>query len=187
MRNKFPESYYKRAIKELLSQDELLSASKNPEFILENTLKMLSELLHLNRGRIYLWSDTAQNLRIRYAYKLSRTEMIKGKYEICEGITGQVFESGKAALISDIKLSPEYVGKVTPRQLHQKKPISYIAVPISHENNPLGVLAVETITHYDGDAEANALVLKLVADMLSKIIHDYELCEYEYKNVVECA
>jgi len=187
MSKKFPETYYKRVIKELLSQDELLSTSKNPELILEDTLKMLSELLHLNRGRIYLWSDINQNLRIKYAHKLSRTEMIKGKYEICEGITGQVFETGIAALIPDIRLAPEYIGKVTPRQLNQEKPISYIAVPISHENNLLGVLAVETIIHYDGDAEANALILRLVADMFSKIIHDYELCDYDYKYVEHCA
>ena len=178
MHKKFPESYYKRVITELLSQSEQLKSSANPELVLEDTLKMLSQLLHLNRGRILLWDESLESLKIKYSYKLSREEVNKGKYAICEGITGQVFDSGKAALISNVMTESNYLGKVTPRHLSDQQPLSYIAVPIAYEGNLYGVLAVESITHYDGDVEANGLVLQLVAEMLANIIHTYSLCDF---------
>jgi len=175
---KFPESYYTRVIKELLAQKKLLKETGNPELVLEDTLKMLSQLLHLNRGRIFLWNDFSQQLQIKYSYNLSDIEKCKGKYEVCEGITGDVFDTGKSALIPDISAVANYQGKVTPRALLQETPIAYIAVPIMHNNSTLGVLAVDSILHYDGDLEANAIVLKLVAEMLGKVIDKYDLCEY---------
>ncbi|MDX1812638.1 MAG: GAF domain-containing protein [Gammaproteobacteria bacterium] len=176
---KFPESYYRRVVSEILTQIDLLKQTGNPEQVLEDTLEMLSQLLHLNRGRVFLWDDYSQSLHIRYAYNLSTVEMSKGKYEICEGITGEVFDTQNAALIEDINAVTNYKGKVTPRKQEENSPkVSYIAVPIVHKDSSLGVLAVETIAHYDGDMEANALILRMVAEMFAEIIDTYDLTEF---------
>ncbi|MDH5257154.1 MAG: GAF domain-containing protein [Gammaproteobacteria bacterium] len=185
MTNKFPASYYKRVIETLLSQKDEINDLTTPAIVLVDTLKMLSELLHLNRGRIFLWDESVQGLRIKHSYKLSKEEINKGRYEVCEGITGNVFDTGKAALVSNIMLDTDYLGKVTPRHLFEDKQVSYIAVPIEKNSFIYGVLAVETITHYDGDVEANALVLRLVADMFGDIISTYSLCDCDFE--YECA
>lgn len=177
-KKKFPDSYYKKAIKQLLAQEQILKETGNPEEILENSLKMLSELLQLDRGRIFLWDDYKQQLQIQYSYNLSELEKARGRYEICEGITGEVFDTGKSALIADLQMVPNYKGKVTPRSVTLDSPISYIAVPISFNDSTFGVLAIESANHHDGDLEANAMVLKLVAEMLGRIVDAYSLCDF---------
>ena len=183
MDRKFPESYYTRVIELILAQKEELNKGVSPEVVLTDTLKMLSQYLHLNRGRIFLWDESLQGFAIKYSNGLSKGEICNGKYDVCEGITGEVFDTGKSSIVHDIMYEHNYLGKVTPRRFNEGKGVSYIAVPIKYGNYLYGVLAVETIPHYDGDLEANALVLNLVAEMFGDIISDSYICDLDF----ECA
>ena len=183
MNRKFPESYYTRVIESILTQKEELKNAVSPETILTDTLKLLSTCLHLNRGRIFLWDESKKSLVIKYSHGLTKAEVSNGKYDVCEGITGEVFDTGKMSLVHNIMAAQNYLGKVTPRSLLEQTTVSYIAVPLKHEGYLYGVVAVETIPHYDGDLEANALVLNLVAEMFADIIHHYSICDLDF----ECA
>lgn len=179
----FPAEYYKKVIDTLLSQAELLKTEHDPEKILVQTLELLSHFLNLRKGRIFLWDTQSENLVIRYSHGLTRQQINVGKYQISEGITGEVLESGRAALISNVQENPQYKGKVYSLDPNHEKPSSYIAIPITDNGNDLGVLAVDCTNTNDGDIEAYGIVLKLVADMFAKIIHKYELNEFALHDV----
>jgi len=182
MNTTFPDEYYKKVINVLLSQADSLETKKDPEKTMTLTLELLSHFLNLNNGRIFLWDTESENLVIRYSYGLSKQQINVGKYQISEGITGEVLETGRPALVNNIGDEPIYKGKVTSAGPSTYKPSSYIAIPISDDGCDLGVLAVDCYNTADGDMEAYGLVLKLVAEMLGKIIHTYELNEFNLYN-----
>lgn len=183
MSTTFPEAYYKKVINLLLSQSNMLDYTNDPEPVLTSTLELLSHFLSLNNGRVFLWDTQTDKLVIRYSYGLSREQINVGKYEISEGITGEAFGSGRAVLVEDIENEPHFKKKVlaaaAPTKKHAK---SYIATPITSGDYDLGILAVDCSNTNDGDIEAYAIVLNLVAEMFAEIIHKYELDDFTLYN-----
>lgn len=176
MVNSFPESFYRRVLDVLLSNIENYETVENPEALLTETLELLAHFLQLHKGRILLWDSNTAQLVVRYSYGLSEVDRKKAKYEVCEGLTGNIMDTGKPVLVNNLFDEPDFAGKITKIQ-NEFSPLSYIAVPICFQNMILGVLAVECRHQQDGDLEANALVLQLLAETFAKIIHSYSLCD----------
>jgi GAF domain-containing protein len=183
MTTTYSESYCKNVIDSLLSQASPSVVEKDPEHILETTLGLLSYFLNLNNGRIFLWDTRTEKLTIRYSHNLTKPQIFAGKYEIDEGITGEVLATRRAALIENVENNPTYKGKVSSISPEPKSEDAYIAVPITFEDYDLGVLAVDCNNTKDGDIEAFGIILKLVADMFANIIHKYELCDLAFSDV----
>jgi len=182
MANTFPETYYKRVINLLLSQSSNLDEFKDPEPVLNGTLELLSHFLNLRNGRVFLWDTQSSKLVIRYSYGLTRQQVGVGKYEISEGVTGEAFGSGRAVLVKNVDNAPHFKRKVSSISSNGTRSSSYIAVPITADGCDFGILAVDCNNTYDGDIEAYALVLSLVAKMFGEIIHKYELDDFALYN-----
>ena len=56
-------------------------------------LRLMSEMVGLNRGRVLLPDEATGGLRIRYSYGLTQDQVDKGLYSPGEGITGKVMQS----------------------------------------------------------------------------------------------
>jgi len=182
MATTFPEVYYKKVIKLLLSQSKMLDYTNDPEPVLNSTLELLSHFLKLNNGRVFLWDTQSSQLVIRYSYGLTKQQINVGKYEISEGVTGEAFGSGRAVLVENIENEPHFMKKVISAGPEKKQAKSYIATPISSEGYDFGILAVDCNNTNDGDIEAYGLVLNLVANMFAEIIHKYELDDFTFYN-----
>jgi len=174
----FPQTYHEKVTELLLSQPEALTKVKDPEKIITSTLELLSHFLKLNNGRVFLWDSQSSHLTIRYSHGLSLQQINAGKYEISEGVTGKAFGSRHAFVIKNTDYEPLFKGKVSFTKDSAKLHNSYIAVPITADGYDLGILAVDCNNTLDGDIEAYALILEKVASMLGKIIHHYELDEF---------
>ena len=93
----------------------LITKSTDPEPSIQGILRLLSELLGLNRGRVLLPDADTGALEIRYAYGLTREERARGRYMIGEGITGRVYQTGQLALIQNIDEEPTYLARAVDR------------------------------------------------------------------------
>ncbi len=180
MYHSFPDTFYNRVLEVLLSNIDSIEKSENPESILTNTLELLAHFLQLQKGRILLWDTNTSQLVVKYSYGLTDVDISKAKYEICEGITGNILDTGQPVLINNISEDANFLGKITHAELNSS-PISYIAVPICYQNSILGVLAVECKHQEDGDMEENSQALKLVAEMFANIIHTYSLGDFSWE------
>jgi len=178
MQTPHSEEYFKNIINLLLSQQNKLRGGRDPESILTLTLELLSDYLNLKKGRVFLWDSQQEKLVIRYSTGLTQQQINVGKYDISEGITGEVLSDGHAVLVPNVKSEPHFKGKIAALSPQYFQPSAYIAVPISYGNFDLGVLAVECDSQNDGDIEANAIVLKMVAEMFAKMIYQYGLNEF---------
>jgi Nif-specific regulatory protein len=99
----FKNSALARKIEELTvlyEISQLLISVADPQEALGPVLNMLHSKMGLKRGTITLLDPVTQDLVIRAAHGLTETERQRGRYQIGEGVTGKVVETGLPPLLS---------------------------------------------------------------------------------------
>jgi len=148
----------------------LIGRSADPEPAIYGTLRLLSQLLGLNRGRVALADKEDGMLTIRYAYGLTDEERSRGVYALGEGVTGQVYKTGQVALIQDIDNEPIYLTRAIKRDVLPDETVAYIAVPILQDETPIGVLAAHRIRNRNRPFERDIVLLQVIATFISQIL-----------------
>jgi Nif-specific regulatory protein len=153
----------------------LITKSSDPEPAIKGVLRLLSQLLGLNRGRVLLPCPDDGTLDIRYAYGLTKDERERGRYMIGEGITGKVFQTGQLALIQDIDEEPTYLARAVDRATLPNEAVSFIAVPIVIEEYPAGVLAVHRLRQRERPFRRDLALLQVLATLIGQVLRVNEL------------
>ncbi|MFK3799060.1 sigma-54 interaction domain-containing protein [Pseudomonas sp. NPDC088444] len=149
----------------------LMGKDLTSDTVLNEMLHLLSELLGLNRGRIVLFDEAAEQARIRYAYGLTREEIKRGVYGLDEGITGRVLARGQLIIVQDIDKEPSFLGRVVERVKLPPGPVSYIALPIMIGQKVIGVLATHRIRMRARPLTDDISILRILATMVGQILH----------------
>ena len=153
----------------------LITKSTDPEPSIQGILRLLSELLGLNRGRVLLPDADTGALEIRYAYGLTREERARGRYMIGEGITGRVYQTGQLALIQNIDEEPTYLARAVDRTTLPDEAVAYIAVPIVIEEYPAGVLGVHRLRKRERPFQRDVALLQVLATFIGQVLRVNEL------------
>jgi Nif-specific regulatory protein len=153
----------------------LITKSSDPEPAIKGILRLLSQLLGLNRGRVLLPCPDDGTLDIRYAYGLTKEECSRGRYMIGEGITGKVFQTGQLALIQNIDEEPTYLARAVDRTTLPDEAVSFIAVPIMIEEYPAGVLAVHRLRQRERPFRRDVALLQVLATLIGQVLRVNEL------------
>lgn len=153
----------------------LITRSTDPEPAVQGILRLLSQLLGLNRGRVLLPEADGSGLEIRFAYGLTSDERARGRYLFGEGVTGRVYQSGQVALIQDIDDEPTYLARAVDRTTLPDEAVAYIAVPIVIEKYPVGVLAVHRLRQRERPFQRDVALLQVIATFIGQVLRVNEL------------
>ncbi|MBI1425011.1 MAG: GAF domain-containing protein [Gammaproteobacteria bacterium] len=148
----------------------LIAHSTEPEFAIQSILRLLSQLLGLNRGRVLIPEEKSGVLRIRYSYGLTREERERGIYELGEGVSGRVMKTGQTALIQNIDDEPSYLGRAVSRTTLPSETVAYIALPLLRNDKPIGVLAVHRLRKRQRAFDKDITTLRIIATFISQIL-----------------
>ena len=149
---------------------KLIGHAATPEIAITSTLRLMSQMLGLNRGRVLLPSTTTSHLHIRYCYGLTNEERKKGQYEHGEGITGKVMKTGKLAVVQNIDEDTGYLFRAIERTTLPDDMVAYIAVPIMDGDTPIGVLAAHRLRMRPRPVDADLIILRILATFIAQII-----------------
>jgi Nif-specific regulatory protein len=149
---------------------KLIGHAATPEIAITSTLRLMSQMLGLNRGRVLLPSTTTSHLHIRYSYGLTSEERKKGHYEYGEGITGKVMKTGKLAVVQNIDEDTGYLFRAIERTTLPDDMVAYIAVPIMDGDTPIGVLAAHRLRMRLRPVDADLIILRILATFIAQII-----------------
>jgi len=153
----------------------LITHSAEPEPAINGILRLLSQLLGLNRGRVVLPNKQSEQLEIKYAYGLTDTERSKGQYFLGEGVTGRVFKTRQLALIQNIDEEPTYLTRAVERTKLPNEAVAYLAVPIILDESPVGVLAVHRLRNRERQFQRDLSLLQVIATFIGQILRVNEL------------
>ncbi len=162
----------------------LITKSSDPEPAIRGILRLLSQLLGLNRGRVLLPCPDDGTLDIRYAYGLTAEERARGRYMIGEGITGKVFQTGQVALIQNIDQEPTYLARAVDRTTLPNEAVAYIAVPIVLDEFPAGVLAVHRLRQRERPFRRDVALLQVLATLIGQVLRVNQLVAERTANLL---
>jgi Nif-specific regulatory protein len=156
---------------------KLIGKSATPEIAILGTLRLMSQMLGLNRGRVLMPSASDGRLHIRYSYGLRDEEQRRGTYKVGEGITGSVMKNGQPAVIQNIDEEQHYLFRAVERKTLPEGMVAYIAVPIMDNNSTIGVLAAHRLRMRPRAIDADLVILRILATFIAQIISINKLIE----------
>ncbi len=149
---------------------KLIGSAESPTVAITSILRLISQMLGLNRGRVLLPSVTNDKLTIRYSYGLLDEEQLRGVYSLNDGITGKVMQSGRQAVIQNIDDEPDFLYRAVSRSTLPKDVVSFLAVPIFDGKVAIGVLGVHRLRKRRRSFNADLIVLKIISTFIAQII-----------------
>ena len=155
----------------------LLGQATHPEEAIHGILRLMSQMVGLNRGRVVLPDEGTGGMRIQYAYGLTALERQRGQYSLGEGVTGRVMRTGQVAVIQNIDDEPIYLTRAVDRTTLPQETVAFLAVPIMHDNVPMGVLGAHRLRRRKRPFTRDVGLLTVLACFIAKILRMHALIE----------
>ncbi|WP_018952267.1 sigma-54-dependent Fis family transcriptional regulator [Thioalkalivibrio sp. AKL12] len=165
---------------------KLLDRPLDPPHTVRGILRLLSQMLGLNCGRVLAPNKEGQVLEVRYSYGLTHARLRKGAFSVGydEGVTGFVMRTGSTGLVPDIDREPLYLQRITERPDDDASRIAFIAVPILESGRPVGVLSVQKEGGHETPFEADITTLKVAASAIGQVMRIGEFIRQETKHLL---
>jgi Nif-specific regulatory protein len=138
------------------------------------------------RGLVMLLDVDTNELRIVASHGLDEDAARRVKYQIGEGITGRVAQTGKAVVVPQISREPMFLDRLGARKnaLKQRE-LSFICVPVLVNRKAVGVLGVDLPYKSDRDYEQTTKFLSIIASMVAQAIKLSHLLEADKQRLLD--
>ena len=149
---------------------KILSSSLELHKTLRQVLNVIATHMNMQRGMVCT-RQNADELSIIAAIGFSREEMQRGRFNIGEGVTGRIFQTGIPAVIPNVAQEPLFLNRTGASRFAEDNPISFLGVPIKIGRECIGVLSFE---RESGDKwrgfENDLQLLTMVAGLIGQAI-----------------
>jgi Nif-specific regulatory protein len=149
---------------------KLIGNAVHLDTTLSRILKVLHDILHMERATLVLLDPNGQRLSIRASYGLSIKEERRGIYGLSEGICGQIFQSGSSCVVPDINSEPLFLNRTGARNQINKERLSFLGVPVKVEKTTVGVLTVDHLFGLDVSFEEDMSFLEILATLIGQFL-----------------
>ena len=147
-------------------------------------LKLMAEHMGMVRGTITLLNRETGEISIEAAYGLSRTQQSRGTYQVGEGGTGKVVETGQPYVIPRIAREPLFLNRTGARTSIAKKDVSFICVPIQLGKEVYGTLSVDRLYDDTISLEEDVRLLSIIASMIAQAVRLRRVVQEEKDRLV---
>ena len=158
---------------------QLLVSIPDPKEALGLVLDILHSKMGVKRGTITLLDPVTQELGIKAAHGLTDRERQRGQYQIGEGITGKVVETGEPVIVPHIGEEPLFLNRTKARGDIQKSNISFICVPIKIGSFTYGTLSADRLFSEEISFEEDLRLLTIIASNVAQAIKISRMMEEE--------
>jgi Nif-specific regulatory protein len=177
-----------REIKELSLLFEIstkLSESLDLKTVLQPILRMTAEHMGIIRGTLTIVNRKKGEIVIEESYGLRPEEQAKGKYRMGEGITGQVIDTGHAAVIPRISDEPLFLDRTGARRHLDKGDIAFVCVPIKAGVETIGAISADRPSGEKPALEEEVRLLTIIGSCISQAVRLRQLAEEELEKIRE--
>ncbi len=138
--------------------------------VLEGVLASMARHMGMLRGTVTLLNRASDEIVTDVAYGLSASEQERGRYQVGEGVTGQVVKTGKPMVVPRISQAPLFLDRTGARKSLKRSDISFICVPIKLGSVVVGALSADrAFSDADPDRtlEGDVRYLSIIAFMIA--------------------
>ncbi|MGA3068418.1 MAG: sigma 54-interacting transcriptional regulator, partial [Tepidisphaeraceae bacterium] len=155
----------------LMEIGRILSSTLDLREAFGKMMQIISEKMDMRRGALILLDDSSGRLRTEAAVGLLPEDIERGKYALGEGITGNVVATGRARIIPDARLEPDFLnrtGRLTPDSAGS--PMSFLCIPIKIEGRTAGALSVDKPFQSVEALQSDQTFLEIISAFLAQAI-----------------
>ena len=143
-----------------------LSTGAGRQDVLCRVLYVLDKVFGLNHGTITLLAPDGKEVRVEAVHDLSKEKSRTITYRIGEGVTGQVMQTGKAAIVARVSREPLFLNRFE-RWNVTKQELSFICVPISIGDEVIGTISVDLPFRENKPLDEEVKILDIAANMIA--------------------
>lgn len=149
---------------------KILSSSLNLPKTFREVLNLLSVNLDTRRGMISLLQESGE-LHLIGASGLSSEEFKRGRFQLGEGVTGRILQTGMPVVVHDMSKEPLFLNRTGSLDEVKEQPIAFIGVPIRSGSETIGVLSIDRVAAGRGGKFQNdVLLLTMVANLIGQTV-----------------
>ncbi len=169
----------------LFELSQTLDSSLDLREVLGPALKIVARHKGILRGSLTLLNRDTGDISIEAAYGLSASQQRKGRYRIGEGVVGQVFQTGRPAVIPRVSEEPRFLNRTGAIAAEEGDDISYISVPIKLENQVVGALSIDMPYREEASLQDEVRLLSIVGSMISQAVKLRQKAQEERRQLIE--
>jgi Nif-specific regulatory protein len=144
----------------------ILSTGVRQKQLLAEVLDTLDNELGMKRGTLTLLSPDRQEIMIEVAHGIPEERSRKVRYQIGEGITGKVIQTGKPIVVPKVSKEPTFLNRLG-RSASDEGEISFICMPISIGKEIIGTISVDRPYVEGHSLEEDTRILRIAASMIA--------------------
>jgi Nif-specific regulatory protein len=167
----------------LLEVSQALSGTLNLKASLHRVLEILASQYGAVRGLISL-VDAQGAVRVEAADGIGEASR-PVRYQLGEGITGRVVESGKPVVVPQVSREPAMLHRAARRPELAHQELSFICVPIVLNRRGIGALAIDLKFSPDRTFNRSVKFLGVVASMVGQAIKIHRLIDEDKRRLVD--
>ncbi|HBF35573.1 TPA: sigma-54-dependent Fis family transcriptional regulator [Candidatus Sumerlaeota bacterium] len=156
----------------------VISVRSGQREMLADVLDVLERDLGMSRGVVMLLSLDENELLVEASGKGHKAGR-DVRYQRGEGITGQVLQTGQAAMIPRISEEPRFQNRIHDRRHEHGHELSFICVPVALANEVVGTLSVDFPFEGEAALPEKERVLNIVASMIANDVKMRRMAKIE--------
>ncbi|MGZ8460296.1 MAG: GAF domain-containing protein, partial [Candidatus Deferrimicrobiaceae bacterium] len=165
---------------------KVLTESLDLEVTCTKVLRLLSQLLGMQRGTFMMRDPGSSRLSIVAAHGMTREEITRGKYKVGEGIVGRVVSTGSPIVVPSIGEEPLFLDRTGARaHLPDRGIITFLCVPVKVGGEIVGVLSVDRLFEDRIPFDQDLRFLTIVAGSIAQAVRINEMVRDEKQRLLD--
>jgi Nif-specific regulatory protein len=165
---------------------KVLTESLDLKVTCARVLKLLSQLLGMERGTFLMRDAGQKGFAIVAAHGMTAEEIERGRYRVGEGIVGKVLATGSPIVIPNLGSEPLFLNRTGSRTLLlEREEIAFICVPVKVRNQVVGVLSVDRVFPERLSFAQDVRFLSIVAGSLAQAVRISEMVRDEQQRLLD--
>ncbi len=148
---------------------QALTQQHNVSALVNEVMDIMESDMGLSGGTLTLRRPGTDLFMVEAARGLSSEEVAKGQYELGDGITGRVAESGEPEIVVDISDDPDFLNRMGRRDVHSGA-MAFMCVPIKHQQRVIGTMSMLRPTADEATLDRDLRFLRLVGSILVEAV-----------------
>ena len=184
--NMKPELAEARKLETFLETGQTLAGTYGLKGAISRVLETLGRHHGVMRGVVMLLDSDTSALQIVASHGLDESRARRIRYQIGEGVTGRVVETGKPVAVPRVSQEPMFLDRLGIRKPGlSRHELTFICVPILVNRKPVGALGVDLKYKADRDYERATRFFSIIATMIAQAIKVDHLIESDKQRLLD--
>ncbi|MGB0769021.1 MAG: GAF domain-containing protein, partial [Phycisphaeraceae bacterium] len=155
--------------------------------VFQRAMALLERELSIEKATLTLLDPATSQLHIVASVGLTLQEQRRGRYDIGEGVSGQVLEHGQPAVIPDVSKHKAFLNRTQTADVNPEaaNPHSYICIPVFDGLSAVGTIGALKRFTDEPTLQADARLLKILAGLIAQTIRIHQQIRLERDHWLE--